>query len=194
MDFLLQLPESPVPLALQRARLRETETPSMKSTLLSTVMMSLVAIGLAGCTTTEEANQAIQGRWLGQPSDAFFSQYGPPVSAFPLNAGGTVYTWRGGETVRNVPAQYRPMTQQEREFAEKQRSPRTVINIGGNMAVDSAPPGQVLVSPARSEELGCEAQITANSGGIITNIRASRDTDGEGFSFSRCAEVFGVTS
>lgn len=160
-----------------------------------TMAMCLVAAGLAGCTTTEEANQVMQGRWIGQPSDAFFSQYGPPASEFPLNSGGTVYTWRGGETMRNVPAQYRSMTKQEKEFAEKHRSPQTVINIGGgNMSVDTAPPGQVLVAPARSEELGCEAQISTNAGGIITNIRTSRDTDGEGFSFSRCAEVFGVSS
>ncbi|MBP0617543.1 hypothetical protein [Jiella mangrovi] len=159
------------------------------------VAMGVVLVALAGCTTTEEANQAMQGRWVGQSSDAFFSQYGPPVSEFPLNNGGTVYTWRGGETVRNVPAQYRSMTKQEKELAEKRRSPSTIINIGGgNMSMDSAPPGQVMMTPARSEQLGCEAQITANSNGIITNIRTSRDTDGEGFSLSRCAEVFGVTS
>ncbi|MBO0902133.1 hypothetical protein [Jiella sonneratiae] len=155
---------------------------------------SILAFGLlSGCTTTEEANQAIQGRWIGQQSDAFFSQYGPPSSSFPLNSGGTVYTWRGGETVRTVSAQYRDMTKQEREYEEKRRG-STIINIGGNMAMDATPPGKVLLSPSRTEQLGCEAQITTDAGGIITNIRTSRDTDGEGFSFSRCAEVFGVSS
>lgn len=158
------------------------------------MVMGVLALGLlAGCTTTEEANQAIQGRWIGQSSDAFFSQYGPPSSEFPLNSGGTVYTWRGGETDRNVPAQYRDMTKQEREY-EKRRGGSTIINIGGNMAMDATPPGKVLLAPSRTEELGCEAQISTNSGGVITSIRTSRDTDGEGFSFSRCAEVFGVSS
>jgi hypothetical protein len=50
----------------------------------------------------------------------------------------------------------------------------------------------VMVKPARVEALFCEAQITADAGGMITNIEATRDTDGEGFSLSRCAEVFGV--
>ncbi|MER0239394.1 hypothetical protein [Fulvimarina sp. MAC8] len=156
--------------------------------------LGLAALGLAACTTTEDANQAIQSRWTGQQSDLFFSQYGPPASTFPLNNGGTVYTWRGGETVRDVPAQYRAMSKEERKFEEKRRNNSTIINIGGSMSMESAPPGQVLVTPARTEQLGCEAQITTNDRGIITNIRTSRDTDGEGFSFSRCAEVFGVES
>ncbi|NDW05453.1 hypothetical protein GTK09_13565 [Jiella sp. 40Bstr34] len=167
-----------------------TGSRSMKKSMV----MGVVALGLlAGCTTTEEANQAIQGRWIGQSSDAFFAQYGPPVSAFDLNNGGTVYTWQGGETERTVSAQYRDMTKQEREFEEKRRG-STIINIGGNMGMDATPPGKVLLSPSRTEQLGCEAQISTNSAGIITTIRTSRDTDGEGFSFSRCAEVFGVTS
>ncbi|MEX6505894.1 hypothetical protein [Jiella sp. M17.18] len=156
------------------------------------LLSCLLVVALAGCTTTEEANQAIQGRWIGQPSDAFFSQYGPPVSDYPLNGGGKIYTWQGGDTVRDIAPQYRPMTKQELEAQKK--APRMVINIGGNGMADEAPPGQVLVSPGRSEHLGCEAQITTNPAGIITAIHTSRDTDGEGFSLSRCAEVFGVTS
>ncbi|MCB8837215.1 hypothetical protein [Aurantimonas sp. VKM B-3413] len=164
----------------------------MKLRLSIAGLAACLAAGMAGCTTTEEANQAIQGRWIGQSSDAFFSQYGPPASQFPLNGGGTIYTWRGGETDRNIPAQYRPTTKQELELEKK--GPRTIINIGGDMSMDRAPPGQVLVSQARTEQLGCEAQITTNPAGVITAIRASRDTDGEGFSLSRCAEVFGVTN
>ncbi len=190
MDFSLQLPASPFRSTARWAWSSMGERRVMKQVL----GMGLIALGLlAGCTTTEEANQAIQGRWIGQPSDAFFSQYGPPSSAFPLNSGGTVYTWRGGETSRTVSAQYRDMTKQEREYEEKRRG-STIINIGGNMAMDATPPGKVLLSPSRTEQLGCEAQISTNAAGIITNIRTSRDTDGEGFSFSRCAEVFGVTS
>ncbi|MEF2073325.1 hypothetical protein [Consotaella aegiceratis] len=149
----------------------------------------LCAAVLTGCTTTEDANLAIQSQWMGQPSDAFFAQYGPPASQFALNDGGTIYTWRGGDTERSIAAQYRPMTESEKKHAKD--GPRTVINIGSDPA-PYVPPGQVLVSPARTEQLGCEAQIATNADGIITSIRTSRDTDGQGFSFSRCAEVFGV--
>ena len=102
MDFSSPLPASPFLSAARWAGSSMGERRVMKNFM----GIGLVVLGLlAGCTTTEEANQAIQGRWIGQPSDAFFSQYGPPSSAFPLNSGGTVYTWRGGETSRTVSAQ-----------------------------------------------------------------------------------------
>ena len=41
----------------------------------------------------------------------------------------------------------------------------------------------------RTVQLFCEAQITADAKGIIVNIEAIRDTDGEGFSRSRCADL-----
>lgn len=153
----------------------------------------MVVLGMTtACVTTEQANEAIQSQWIGQPSDLFFSNYGPPISQYALNGGGTIYTWRGGEVSRQVSPTYRAMTPQELE-AQK-NAPRTIINIGGNYNANQAPPGQVMVSPGRVDQLACEAQITTDASGIITNIRATRDTDGYGLAFSRCAEVFNVTS
>ena len=40
---------------------------------------------LAGCTTTEDANRALQSRWIGQPVERFFAAYGPPISEYPLS-------------------------------------------------------------------------------------------------------------
>ncbi len=160
----------------------------MKGWVIGIALMGMTA----GCVTTEEANQAIQSRWIGQPSDVFFAQYGPPVSQFAMNDGGTIYTWRGGETSRDVAPVYRPMTEQEKAAARN--APHTVINIGGTYNANPAPPGQVVVSPGRVDYLACEAQITTSPAGIITYIKATRDTDGQGLSFSRCAEVFDVTS
>ncbi|MBX3566680.1 MAG: hypothetical protein KF914_01395 [Rhizobiaceae bacterium] len=152
----------------------------------------LLGAALVGCTTTEDADNAIKSRWLGQPSDSFFAQYGPPVRSFPMTSGGTIYTWQGGSTTRDVPAQYRDMTDAEKEAAKG--APQTIINITTNGSIaQTPPPGKVLVSPAKTVQLSCEAQITADTAGIITDIKATRDTDGEGLSFSRCAEVFGVT-
>ena len=58
---------------------------------------ALAAAVLAGCTTTEEANTVIQSRWIGQPAELFFTQYGPPISEFPMGSGNILYTWRGGD-------------------------------------------------------------------------------------------------
>ncbi len=172
--------------------------------------LGLVMVTMAGCATTQEANKAIQSRWIGQPSDAFFAAYGPPLRSFPLNNGGAVYSWRGGETTRVVPAQYQTVQPADAQplapnpLAQNTRTTTTVINPNPNTTVTkttttsmsigmpSGQPQQVMVRPERVENLLCEAQITVDAGGTITNIQTSRDTTGAGFSLSRCAEVFGV--
>ena len=53
-------------------------------------------------------------------------------------------------------------------------------------------PEMVMVAPPRDETLNCEAQITVDRKGTIQTIRISGDTDGEGLSMSRCADVFGI--
>lgn len=171
---------------------------------LTRLMLALVAPALAACTTTEEANQALKSRFVGQPSDAFFTQYGAPLSEFSLNNSGKVYRWRGGETTRTLPAEYTtigasdPMagktTTKTTTTVSQPNSSTTVtetrttssgVTFGGG-------PQQVMVKPPRVEALFCEAQISTDANGIITSVEATRDTDGQGFSLSRCAEVFGV--
>ena len=49
-----------------------------------------------------------------------------------------------------------------------------------------------LITPGRYEQLFCELQINTDKGGVISTIRASNDTTGNGLSLSRCAEVLGV--
>ncbi len=169
------------------------------------ILLGMLAAALAGCTTTEEANKAIKSRWIGQPSDSFFAQYGPPIRSFPLNNGGVVYTWRGGETTQVIPAEYRTIqpSQPATPLASSSNTVTTVTNPNPGTTVTEtrttnfnvglqAQPQQVLVRPERIERLFCEAQITVDPSGIIGNIEASRDTTGAGFSLSRCAEVFGV--
>ena len=150
-----------------------------------------MAVALAGCTTTEDANNAIQSQWIGRSTDAFFAQYGPPIRSYPMNSGGTIYTWHGGDKRRNVSPVYRDMTDAEKQAAKN--NPYAVININTNgSSYESVPPGKVLLTPGRVDDLSCETQISADASGIITAIKATRDSDGDGFSMSRCAEVFGV--
>ncbi|GAA0503847.1 MULTISPECIES: hypothetical protein [Pigmentiphaga] len=123
---------------------------------------------VSGCATTEETNSAIRARWIGQSTDAFFSQYGPPQRSYKLGDGSSVYNWRGGEKSIQHAAQYRDVPRDK----------------------DSKKTDRVMVSPARTEELFCELQINANAAGSITAIQTTRESSGAGFSFSRCAEIF----
>jgi len=171
----------------------------MKLRFSGLAMMCALAMGVAGCATTEEANKAIQSKWIGQPADSFFTYYGPPASSFPLNDGGTIYTWVGGETTRHVPAQYQT-TQPNDANKFTRSSTETKKNSDGSTTTTtrstsfgiSQPVAPRMISPARTEQLFCELQITTGPDKLIRMLRATNDTDGEGLSFSRCAEVMGV--
>ena len=157
--------------------------------------IATTAVILYGCTTTEEANKAIQSRWIGPPADMFFSQYGPPESVYRMTGGGNVYTWRGGDKTRYVPAQYERV-----ETPAVARSVTTEVTNGQVTKTStstvgvSMPARERMISPARNEQLFCEIQISTDPADRIQSIRASNDTDGEGLSLSRCAEVMGVKS
>ncbi|MCC2612331.1 MULTISPECIES: hypothetical protein [Rhizobium/Agrobacterium group] len=174
----------------------------MNSRFSCVAALGVLAMIMVGCTTTEEANQAIQSKWIGQPVDSFFTYYGPPVSSFPLNDGGTIYTWVGGETTRYIPAQYQtpqPAKQDANRVmrttteTQKKADGSTVTTTKtSSFGISAQPAAPQMISPARTEDLFCELQITTGADKIIRMLRATKDTDGEGFSFSRCAEVMGV--
>lgn len=164
--------------------------------------LGVLATIMGGCTTTEEANKAIQSKWIGQPVDSFFTYYGPPVSSFPLNDGGVIYTWVGGETTRYVPAQYQTpqpanqdanrVTRTTTETLKKADGSTVTTTKTSSFGISAQPIAPQMISPARTEELFCELQITTGADKTIRMLRATKDTDGEGFSLSRCAEVMGV--
>ena len=176
----------------------------MKGMHVAVIGVALAA--LAGCVTTEQAQKAMDSRFIGQPSDVFFAQYGAPQSSFGLNNGGTTYRWRGGETVIVIPAQYKTVDKPAPGIGTNNtKTTTTVSRPDANTTVTetnsssfnvnlSAPSQQVLVSPARTQPVFCEAQIAVDAKGIITNIRVTQDTQGAGLSISRCAEVFNVKS
>ncbi len=167
-----------------------------------------VALGLVGCASTHEAEKAMATQYLGKPSDAFFAQYGAPQSSYKLNDGSTVYDWIGGRGTVQVPPVYRTVTpampampamgssQTHTTTTVSNPTPGTTVtkshSTSVGFSVGMPTPAQVMVTPAQTVEVFCEAQITANAQGIITHIHASQDTRGLGMSLSRCAEVFGV--
>jgi hypothetical protein len=167
----------------------------MKTQLIAA---AAVAVLLAGCKTTQEAAVAVQGKWVGQPVDRFFIANGPPVSEFPLDSGGTIYTWRGGDASYTRPAQIqtvRPATPLVANTVTRTSTynpaPGTTVTRSSTTSFGiSAPAATTVVRPAQRVEIVCEAQITADREGKIVAVRISRDTQGAAFSLSRCAELF----
>ena len=150
---------------------------------------ALAAAVLAGCTTTEEANTVIQSRWIGQPAELFFTQYGPPISEFPMGSGNILYTWRGGDKTRYIAPTYSTPTPAQTTTRTETKETKPGVTVTRTTTTGIYQPQPQMISPPRYEELFCELQITADPTQRIVAIRASNDTDGEGLSFSRCAEV-----
>lgn len=176
---------------------------------LSIRLLAVAAcLAAAGCAGTQEAEKTMATQYLGKPGDTFFARYGAAQSTTRLSDGGTVYDWVGGRGTVNVPPVYRtaapPMMAMPAMGGIETHSKTTVSNpspgttvtttrstsVGFSVGVPTAM--QVMVTPAQTVEVFCEAQITTNAQGIITHIHASNDTRGMGLSLSRCAEIFGV--
>ncbi len=168
---------------------------------LLVIAIAIATAGLSACQTTQEVAQEMRGKWIGQPVDAFFVMNGPPVAEYALSGGGTIYTWRGGEDSFTRPAQIRTTTVGGQSIGSSQTRSRTTNPSPGTTVTRSTTTSasfglpaitqDVMVRPAERVELVCEAQLAVDSAGIIEQVRISRDTEGRGFSFSRCAEVFG---
>lgn len=141
----------------------------MKTTLL----VAAIAVALAGCQTTQKAAETLRSDWVGQSADSFFVTNGPPVTSFPRDNGGQIYTWRGGEATSVRPGSFQTRT-----------VPTQTLDGRRTMTTTTS------YQPPRQFNYVCEAQIAADPQGIIESIRISRDSDGMGLSFSRCAELF----
>lgn len=148
---------------------------------------------LSACTTTEDANRALQTRWIGQPAERFFAAYGPPTGEYPLSSG-KIYSWRGGDKTRYTPPTY-STPEPDRTIVRTQTrtdgSGKTVVTETRIVQRDPFWEPE-MISPPQYQQLFCELQINTDKSDIIVSIRASNDTDGDGFSLSRCAEVLDV--
>ena len=61
----------------------------------------LLAILLAGCTTTKEAQQAINTKWQGKNLDEFTARYGP-VKPMQLDSGQIANRWQHDIALENA--------------------------------------------------------------------------------------------
>lgn len=125
--------------------------------------MALCAIFLVGCTTTNQANQALSARFQGKDADSFFVTYGPPSSTYKLNSGGTLYTWQENARIYNMPGTVNT----------------TFI---GNQA-------QSTITPGARIQVQCTIKLQVASSGKIEKIDVLNDSIGR-WQMSRCNEVF----
>ncbi|WP_349370920.1 hypothetical protein [Salinarimonas sp.] len=164
--------------------------------------VAALAVTLSACQTTQQAAERVQGKWIGQPVDAFFVENGPPVSSYALADGGLIYTWRGGEASFVRPAQVRttPLAPSQPLMSRSRTTTTTSAPEPGTTVTRTTttsasfgftPPAvTTVVRPAERVNLVCEAQITADAEGVIRAVRISRDTQGAFLSLSRCADIF----
>lgn len=130
--------------------------------LSKTLIITLIV--LPSCTTTEQANQALETRFKGSSADSFFLSYGPPSSGYRLGDGGMLYTWDERPKVYHIAG----------------HADSTVI---GDSVYTS-------FSPGRSVSIQCSLKIHTNAAGNIESIDVLNDSIGA-WEMSRCHEVFG---
>ncbi|MFG1416407.1 hypothetical protein V5F38_02720 [Xanthobacter sp. V0B-10] len=122
-------------------------------------------LALAGCQTTEEANNAARETWIGMPADRFFMRNGPPASQYRADGGETVYIWTSG---------------METEVYQTTRTVNTRLPNGQN--ITSTVPGPDQVIPVE-----CQFKIVAAANGRITDISIFKDMPGT-WELSHCSK------
>jgi hypothetical protein len=131
------------------------------------ILLGIVAIFLASCSTTQQAAVALQSGWVGKNADDFFRRYGPPASSFALADGGMIYEWVGGRAAVYIPG-----------------TASTTTTSVGNTAISNT-----QFSGGGNIYLGCKVRITTKRDRSITGIEPSGDSIGM-WQTSRCAELF----
>jgi hypothetical protein len=132
----------------------------------------LVLAALAGCAnslqTTAATGEKLNATLRGQPAEAFFRAHGFPVAAMQLRSGGTLYEWRAGAYVVQMPSV----------------STFDATLTGNHLS------GMSVTAPGGPMHLQCAIQIEADPAGTMVDVRILQDTLGA-WTLSRCAEALG---
>ena len=122
---------------------------------------------VVGCTTTEQANAAMESKFVGQTTDSFFVDHGPPAASHNLDDGRVIYLW-----AENPHSVYLP------------GSTTATVNVVGNTAWVNG-----WTSSPSSINVQCQVRIISRDG-KIEKIVAQSDSVGW-WQLSRCNEIFG---
>jgi len=123
---------------------------------------------LAGCVSSHQANQDIQGRVVGLSVDDFVMRYGPPYSRYDMADGRKVYRWGYDRGTYTTPAV----------------TTGALTDTGdGTLVYDAQTVG------GGTKHQGCDIQFTADQAGKIVEAHAVRDSLGV-WTTSYCHEFF----
>jgi hypothetical protein len=128
----------------------------------------LFLLSCLGCTTTQQAMDRANNRYVGHNIDDLVLIFGIPCGQHQLNDGRRVYTWNLGQQSYYIPYQTNT-TGSINSFGQYSSSSYT---YGGGVATVS-----------------CDIEVITTNNGIITQIIALRDTWGN-WTTSRCSEIF----
>jgi hypothetical protein len=131
-------------------------------------VLACLAINLAACTTTEQANEALSSKYIGKPVDQFFIENGPPASQYNTQDGRIIFVWAESPQSITIPG-----------------SSHTTVTGYGNMAT-----AYTTYSPATNFDIQCQVRIVTNRSGKIEQILSHKDSSGV-WEMSRCNEIFG---
>src|SRR3972149_4576145 len=122
------------------------------------VAMMSAAATLAGCVSTAETRTAAESQWVGRLADEFFLAYGPPLSVYPLDGGGRLVKWNGGQKTYNLPG-----------WSDSYGS---VSSVTGRISMTT------YTTPPSSKTIQCEIDIYIDAAGVIQQMRIAKDTIG----------------
>jgi hypothetical protein len=131
------------------------------------VLILLATIAISACSTTEDAHQALQSKWVGRTADDFVSAYGLPQGQYQMQNGDHLLAW-GTQTSVHMPSQ-------------------TTVN--GFVAPSGQFIGTAHTTGGNDIGVSCDLQMTVSPQGRIKSFRIMRDTIGL-WETSRCAEIF----
>ena len=127
-----------------------------------------ILIVLLGCTTTDMALQKLSDRYMNRSADDFFIDNGPPMNAYALREGGSIYVWSSGRRQVALPA--------------TTTYSGTATPYGSFRGTSQSTGGGTL-------DLECEVKIVTDRNNNIQSISITQDTWGW-WETSRCNEYF----
>ena len=132
------------------------------------IPLILILLLFMGCTTTEQAMQRVNSRFVGRNIDEFVLKHGIPYAKHQLNNGDFIYAWSSG-----IISYYMP----------------TTTTMSGHVSPYSYYSGSAMTTGGGSIDVCCEVQIHTAADGTILSIKPLIDTLGR-WTTSRCSEIF----
>lgn len=134
---------------------------------MNRILILIIAFGLVGCASTQEAANRLSSNFAGKNIDAFVLHHGAPFQRHQLNSGDLLYRWSSEIRAYGLPAS------------------TTVQGTASPYGFS----GTATTTGGGTFNVFCEVQILTTQDGTIKSISPFQDTIGN-WTTSRCAEIF----